>query len=887
MSLRGWYGGGAGSWWPRAGALLVAILIATADGRGQAQPPPRPAPKPFSDEAVSRAIEKAAKYLVSKRQADGSWRDPGGGGLNIQGNDRQVGGTALFAYALLAKGVSAHEAGMSKTLQWLEKQRTNWTYAVSLRSQAWMEAALQDPTKYRPLVMKDAFTLIKAAGRGSKPVGSYGYRVDLRGPLNDHDPSNGQYGVLGVWAAHQLQGEVPKGYWSAVMKYWAGRQEADGGWKYGGGDKNSTGTMTTAGVATTFVCVDALLADQFVQCRRTNEVRMLRKGLEWFDRNFARTLRDDGLCHGGHGDRYYYLFGVERVGLASGRRYFGKTDWYKLGATWLINEQSPEGSWQGHFGRTVATAYAVLFLVRGQHALLADQFVQCRRTNEVHMLRKGLEWFDRNFARTLQDDGLCHGGHGDRYYYLFGVERVGLASGRRYFGKTDWYKLGATWLINQQSPEGWWQGHFGREVATAYAVLFLVRGQHALLFNRLEYDGDWNNRPRALANLCRWARRVFERDVYWQIVNMRVPVSEWHDAPLMLITGSEAPKFSDDQLAKLREYVWQGGTIISVTECNGGGFRNGMREVYRKLFPGREIETLPSDHPLYTVHARLPFSTGLCMISNGVRPFAVHTDTDVAMSWQLNRYLTQAGAFDAAANVAMYVTGKQLRNRGTIHWPPKPPRAKGPTVKLARLRYAGNFDPEPLAWERTSRRLAREAKVNLDVVGPIAPAELKASGAAVATLTGTGRLELPDADKNALKEFVHGGGLLLIDAAGGVTGGGAAFAESAEAIVRDLFGRRSLRTLATLSVLYQIKGHRIDRVKYPPKTRIRLGGREPRLKAVMVGDRIGVIFSPEDLTVGLTGCTPVGCDGYQGDSAYQIARNIVLYVAAGGKPETR
>jgi len=50
-----------------------------------------------------------------------------------------------------------------------------------------------------------------------------------------------------------------------------------------------------------------------------------------------------------------------------------------------------------------------------------------------------------------------------------------------------------------------------------------------------------------------------------------------------------------------------------------------------------------------------------------------------------------------------------------------------------------------------------------------------------------------------------------------------------------------------------------------------------------VGERIGVVFSREDLTVGLIGCSPIDCDGYMPDSAYEIARNIVLYAARGKK----
>jgi hypothetical protein len=747
---------------------VVLVLLAVAS--------PAAGDVAFSDQAVGNAIEKGAKFLWSRQNPDGSWRDASGG-LQIEGNDRQVGATALAAYALLAKGVKVTDPPMAKTLKWLEQQKTSWTYAVSLRAQAWMEAARQDQ-RYQRLLTNDARVLIRSGASGPKPPGSYGYRLNHRlgdknrhEPLSDHDPSNGQYGVLGVWAAYQLNAEVPRQYWQYVLKYWAERQERDGGWKYTGGDKHSSGTMTSAGLATLFVCVDAVMA---------------------------------------------------------------------------------------------------------------DRFVRCQRTNEIVLLRKALEWFDRNFAASLSNDGLCHGGHGDRYYYLFGIERVGLASGYKYFGKANWYKLGATWLLNQQQGDGSWQGNWGQDVATAYALLFLVRGQHALLFNRLEYDGDWNNRPRALANFCRWARGAFEQDVYWQIVNLEVDVSEWHDAPILVITGSQAPKLTDDHLRRLREFLWQGGTIFSLTECSGAGFRDGIREVYKRLLPNRELKEVPPGQTLMGLFGRLPPRLKLFTISNDVRPFVVHSDVDLVVDWQLNRWLSQRDSFNAAANVAMYVTGKQLRHRGVHTWPQKPQPAKGPTVKLVRLRYDGNYDPEPLAWERVSRLIATDCKINLQVDGPVAIADLKPSGAEIATLTGTSALRLNEAEKAALKAFAQGGGLLLVDAAGGIAGAGKSFVASAEETIEELFGSRSLRTLSTEAELYRLKGYRIDRAHYHQKTQMRLGTTEPKLKAVILGDRIAVLFSREDLTIALIGCAPVDCDGYTPSSAYEIARNVILYAAKRG-----
>jgi hypothetical protein len=187
--------------------------------------------------------------------------------------------------------------------------------------------------------------------------------------------------------------------------------------------------------------------------------------------------------------------------------------------------------------------------------LLYDGFVKCDQGEKVQavlrFLNKGLDWMDKNFGSIAQGGGQWW------YYLLYGVERVGLASGYKYFGKADWYKLGAERLLRSQGADGAWQGGVGPVVDTSYALLFLVRGRHAILFNKLEYDGDWNDRPRDMAKLTQWIGKEFEETtVNWQIINLKVKPEEWLDAPILYISGSIEPKFgrADRRHPPLRQH---------------------------------------------------------------------------------------------------------------------------------------------------------------------------------------------------------------------------------------------------------------------------------------------------------------------------------------------
>ena len=512
--------------------------------------------------------------------------------------------------------------------------------------------------------------------------------------------------------------------------------------------------------------------------------------------------------------------------------------------------------------------------------------IRCRPSKTAQGARKavaaGLAWFNANFVNSFKGEirGL--------YYYLYGVERVGLASGQKYFGKADWYKIGASALIKRQNADGSWVGGWGGpEVSTSFALLFLVRGRNAVLFNKLQFDGDWNNRPRDLACVTRWISRNFEATVNWQTINTSVPVAEWHDAPILYISGSKAPKFTDDDLAAMRTFVHQGGTILSVAECRGGGFTERMYDAYGKMFPKYKPTPCPPKHELYSIHYRLRGTPRLVIVSNGVRPLAIHTTGDLSLSWQSRRYATRKYDFQAAANVFMYVTDKStaLRRRGTTLWPPKPAEKPDKTLALARLKYEGNYDPEPLAYERFSRLMARQTKTGVKVLGPIPIADLAASGAKLAVLTGTEKFSLSADDIKAIKAFVTGGGTLFIDAAGGERlGTPTGFVKAAQTVLAAAFPETKLRRLAVTSPLYQMPEMKIKTVRWRRSTRVTMvGNNEPMLRTVVIKDRPAVIFSRLDITAGLLGTPAAGIYGYHpGDvkdpgTAFRLMRNIIMY----------
>ena len=524
------------------------------------------------------------------------------------------------------------------------------------------------------------------------------------------------------------------------------------------------------------------------------------------------------------------------------------------------------------FGTMTAAGVATLFVCFDQ--IYAKQFVRCRGTFRLRPLVKGLEWLEKNFPATitLENDSYPRVRQW-KYYYLYNVERVGLASGYKYFGKADWYKLGAEQLLKRQKGEGdFHDSHAGEIVDTGYALLFFQRGRRPIVMNKLEFNGDWNNRPRDLANLTRWLGRVLERPLNWQIVNLRASAEDLLDAPILYISGAKAPTFSDSDVAKLRNYVLRGGMLFSCTECGGRPYSKAVRELCVKLFPQYELKAAGRNHEIYS--RKLSFALGgrpkIYILSNGVRPLVIHTEADLPRSWQLRNVGTGKMDFAAAANVVRYAVSRManLRYRGESTWP-EATGGGGPEVKLVRLSHKGNWNPEPMALQRLALLAARRGHANVKLLSPKGPAELGASGANVAVMTGTGALALPANDAEALKQFVAGGGTLVLEAAGGSE----AFDTAAHKMIERLYPRQLAR-LSSDSLIY---GGKAKRLRLRRKTSARTGNfTEGRLWGVRTGERWGVLLSREDISGGLLGSYAYAIDGYMPDSAYEIMKNILL-----------
>ncbi len=467
--------------------------------------------------------------------------------------------------------------------------------------------------------------------------------------------------------------------------------------------------------------------------------------------------------------------------------------------------------------------------------------------------------------------------HSDDYYYMYGVERVGLASGLKFFGSdgtVNWYKEGAKNLIARQSPDGSWTYRGNSHVGTAYGLLFLARGRNPVVFNKLQYDGYWNARPRDDANITRWMSKEFERPINWQVVSFNVSPDEWLDAPVLLITGSKDPKFTPEDIDKLRSYVSAGGIIFSTSDGPSADFTKAMQKYAVELVHGQyEMKELPRTHELFHIWKDVVNPPRMFGMSNGVRELWIHSTVDMGASWQARKTATKEN-FIIPANLYFYATGKgSLRSKLAPLVVADAAGDVAHTVALARVEYPGNFDPEPGAWPRAVKLARVDFRTALQLT-TVKAADLDATKNPIAHLTGTS-LSLGERDVAAVKRYLDAGGFLFGDAAGGK----AEFTKGFLALARQIYPEVEPTKLPDTHPIIAgtiPNGQPVGEAEFRKFARFQ-HTRTLDLEAIIVNGKMKMLLSPYDITSGLLGTQTWGIVGYTPETAETLVQNILLW----------
>ena len=552
-------------------------------------------------------------------------------------------------------------------------------------------------------------------------------------------------------------------------------------------------------------------------------------------------------------------------------------DFYRAADEHWRDQQLTDGSW-GHVRlplprRTRAypamTAAGVESLAICRRRLGQEGEALGLKHPQADPIEAGLAWLGDNFSILEGPDDR----YSWRYYWLYAVGRLGRQMGYKHFGEHPWFAEGAADLLADQNRDGSW-GYREKTYHTALAVLFLAEGHQPIIVNKLRYRGRWNARPQDAANLAAWIGWTFERPVRWQIVDVDSPLADWHDAPILYISGGGPCSFSDAQIARLRNYVLRGGTILAEVAGSNGDFTLDMQQAYRRVLPQFDLRPLESNDPAYTL--QYAGDGGLSGISNGVRTLVYHSARDLSRALQAGAGDDNRPTFELMANVYLLATDMgRARSDGESYWPEARAFEPAATIRVARVKYDGNYDPEPMAWPRLAVEMGNRHHIRLDGGEFVEMQRLDAAEHPIAAMTGTDGFTLGAEQAEALRRYLAEGGTLIIDAAGGSKEFDKAFEDQIVPLAGGVYG-----PVASDHAIYRTP-EPIGKTKFRRGLAAALGAAsdEPRLRAVSVDGRLAIMYSQDDLTAGLVGYEHHGIDGYTPQAAWALMTNILCHAA--------
>jgi len=767
----------------------------------------------LTDEHVSKAIDAIVEELYRRRHPQHFW-DPVPWG-DAYGSKYQVGGyTALTVLALLSAGESYQDPRLRDAVTHLEQYSMEGTYAVATRAAVWAKL----PPRFHKNLAADIQWLLDGF---SRRVGGWDYRP--RPNTTRRDNSIAQYGALALWEAARRGVEIDPQYWQQLEDGFLNCQLPDGGWNYTANDDPARGSMTAAGLATLFITQDLLHAEECVKLGSgvpPGTQSAIDRGLEWMRLNFT-PLENPGK----NIFYFFYLYSVERVGLAGGVKYFGEHDWFREGAAGVLRR-----------------------LCRWDSAT---------RTMSVH--------------RTMGGDGRAAD---VRTHHL------------------------------------------------AFSLMFLSRGRVPVALNKLKIDGcAWNNRPRDAANLAAHLGEVTEGELNWQVVELHAQPEQWLDAPILYLASHEALPFVQNlkvneklyqremrqhlrktatgepteaegtetqippEMRKLKDYIDLGGLVLAVSEGSSRAFARSVEKLGTLLYPRYDWRTLPPDHWAHTMHRPVNGRrTPLRGISNGVRELIILAPRgDWPAAFQV-RDEDRPDAFDDASNIYFYASEfNRPRARLARHaYVGGAFTTARRTVTAVRAMHADNWNPEPQALPVFRSYLAGEHDIDLRLIDrPLRSIADLEPAPALVIVSGVDPHEFTGEERHAIRQYATSGtGMILFE----TTGGLGEFTLSAEQLADELF-EKPIRSLLRHAIVTGRGMHGptdLSSIEYRPYSREIFAAREttPRLRGMKIGDEVRLLFSREDICNGLLDQPCWGISGYKAASARRLLANVLQYVMA-------
>ncbi len=409
---------------------------------------------------------------------------------------------------------------------------------------------------------------------------------------------------------------------------------------------------------------------------------------------------------------------------------------------------------------------------------------------------------------------------------------------------------------------------------------------------------DWTRTPNDLKGLLEWLSAEMNVHFTSNIKSFDEVEPEPTKNPLLYRSGYKPFKLTAPEIAHIRAYILNGGTVVFNSLVGNPEAYQSALEAAKAILPERNVYRLRMDHPVF--HSfynidKVAFRDR--MVKDGVvtdpYPYLEGVDVDnrtgiiisrwdFSLGWEANAHESWGYADQDSrklgANIVAYVTA--MRDAG---------RSVGKSVELAdadkksagkfrvgQVVHAGPWKTRSAAFPMLLNELNKQTgtAVSFDLRDvPLTDASIFEMP--FMYLTGTTDFALTEPERANLRKFLMNGGVLFVEAGEGRASFDQAFRQELALV---LPGRKLEALPAGHEIFRQPKG--IELVKARPALAAKRGNQiemPPELFGVEMNGVLSVIYTPNDVSAGWERAIAPYAVGYEPQDAMAIGLNVLYY----------
>ena len=370
------------------------------------------------------------------------------------------------------------------------------------------------------------------------------------------------------------------------------------------------------------------------------------------------------------------------------------------------------------------------------------------------------------------------------------------------------------------------------------------------------------------------------------------------ELPLLYVTGwTPMPKLADRTLARLRRYLYDGGTLVVHAQCGRLPFRKSAREQISRIFPSRRLAPLDSDSALFNAYYPIkkmrvreedkPFEAAppyMEAVYLGCRPAILFSPVDLNCGWDVAKnpikgaplMYHQDDALKLGINIVSSVLAnfEYARSWGTAKIYPEQNKKTRDQLVIAQVLHAGEWEPTPHALPNLVKFIRTKTTLNVQFKRKqVRLSDAKIFECPVLYMTGLRSFTLDKGEVARLQTYLASGGVLIADSAAGR----AAFDRSFRTEIKKVLPKAELKPIPLTSPVYQ-QPYRIRAVDYSPLVKATDPGlNAPTLMGITIEGQLAVIYSPMSLSNGWEQLSFAYSRGYGDADAVRLGVNLFTY----------